>query len=55
MSFLNQVVEDAELRDVIADASDHSGVPQLVLRFGYGPTQPATPRRPLAEVLSPVT
>jgi len=55
MSFLNQVVEDAEMRDVIADASNHSGVPQLVLRFGYGPPQLATPRRPLADVLSPVT
>jgi hypothetical protein len=51
MSFLNQVVEDPALRRRIAEATGRDGFPQLVLRFGFGPTQPATPRRPVADVL----
>lgn len=51
MSFLNQVVEDPELRTRVRDAAGRDGFPQLVLRFGYGPPQSATPRRAVADVL----
>ncbi len=50
-SFLNQPVEVPELRARLQDAIGKSGHPQLVLRMGYGRDVPATPRRPLADVL----
>lgn len=51
-SFLNQPVEVPELR---AELRRQTGgrVPQLLLRVGYGPEVPATPRRPAAEVTLP--
>jgi len=51
MSFLNQVVEDPELRRAVATATNHDGFPQLVLRFGYGPEQTPTPRRSIREMM----
>jgi iron-sulfur cluster repair protein YtfE (RIC family) len=49
-SFLNQPVEVAELRAAVARLAG-VGVPQLVLRLGYGPAVKPTPRRPLGEVV----
>lgn len=50
-SFLNQALEVESLRPRVADLLERTGHPQLVLRFGYGPEVPATPRRPLEEAL----
>ncbi|MCB9559090.1 MAG: hypothetical protein H6709_22320 [Kofleriaceae bacterium] len=50
-SFLNQALEEAEIRPRVGDAARRHGYPQLVLRFGVGPEVPPTPRRPLAEVM----
>jgi len=52
-SFLNQPIEVAELRTRLAEAiGRHSDHPQLVVRFGYGPSIKPEPRRPVQEVLS---
>lgn len=51
-SFLNQPIEVAELRPRVAELAGRSGVPQLVLRLGYGPEAKATRRRPVAEILA---
>lgn len=57
-SFLNQPCEVAELRPalrrLVAEQTGHLGAPQLVLRIGYGPEAPATPRRPAGEVTARV-
>ncbi|MFK4084831.1 Acg family FMN-binding oxidoreductase [Kribbella sp. NPDC020789] len=50
-SLLNQVIEHAELRWLINDPLGPWQRPQAVIRFGYGPPVPPTPRRPLADVL----
>jgi hypothetical protein len=49
-SFLNQPVEVPELRRRLHETLGKSGVPQLVLRMGYGEAVHATPRRPLGMV-----
>ncbi|MGX7829592.1 Acg family FMN-binding oxidoreductase [Actinokineospora sp. 24-640] len=54
---LSQPLEIPETRAAIRDdVLDGSAIPQLVLRIGWAPTSapslPATPRRPVAEVLS---
>jgi iron-sulfur cluster repair protein YtfE (RIC family) len=49
-SFLNQPIEVAELRAAVAGLAE-VGVPQLVLRLGYGPAVKPTPRRPLGDVV----
>ncbi|HEU5109082.1 MAG TPA: universal stress protein [Micromonosporaceae bacterium] len=46
---MTQPVELPDLRDLLADRGD--GVAQAVIRFGYGPLSPPTPRRELADVL----
>jgi nitroreductase len=52
-SFLNQAVQRDEFRTELAALVDEPGVPQVVLRIGEPlVTVPATPRRPLAEVLT---
>ncbi len=48
-SFLNQPIEHADLRWLIRDPSSGWVEPQIVLRFGYGPEVPSTPRRPAGE------
>ena len=48
-SLLNQAVEHAELRWLIRDPLTGWSEPQAVLRFGYGPAAPPTPRRPIEE------
>lgn len=50
-SFLNQPVEVEGLRAAVS-AIVGGGVPQLVLRLGYGPLTQPTPRRPLSEVVT---
>ncbi|GAA2807016.1 Acg family FMN-binding oxidoreductase [Kribbella solani] len=52
-SLLNQAVEHEELRPQISDPLEPWQRPQAVIRFGYGPPVPPTPRRPIAEVLIP--
>lgn len=52
MSYLNQAIEERELRPLVSAAAGRAGSPQLILRFGYGPSEvPATPRRPLEDLL----
>lgn len=50
-SFLNQPIEVAALRPALARTLGVPGFPQLLLRLGYGPPAPATPRRRIDEVL----
>lgn len=50
-SFPNQPVEVPELRERLRDGLDLPGVPQMVLRLGYGPDVRPTPRRPLESLL----
>ena len=49
-SFLNQPLEIPELRQVFEGTLDVPGRAQLLLRMGYGPQVPATPRRAVADV-----
>jgi nitroreductase/iron-sulfur cluster repair protein YtfE (RIC family) len=49
-SFLNQPVEVEELRAEVGRLVG-GGVPQIVVRLGYGPVLKPTPRRPLGEVV----
>jgi hypothetical protein len=51
-SFLNQPIEVATLRPKVKALLKEAGVPQLVLRMGYGQEIKPTPRRPSAEVLT---
>ncbi len=52
-SFLNQAVQQEEFRSELADVVDEPGAPLVVLRIGEPLVGvPATPRRPLADVLS---
>jgi Nitroreductase family len=51
VGILSHVTEEVDLRQVVRDPTTGWRHPQIVLRFGYGPSMPATPRRPLAEVL----
>jgi hypothetical protein len=51
VGFLNQAVEDAETRAVLAGLLVDGTVPQLLLRLGYGPPVPPQPRRALAQSL----
>ena len=50
-SFLNPPVEVRELRPRLRGLAHCRGVPQLLMRFGYGPPVKATMRRPIDEVL----
>jgi hypothetical protein len=50
-SFLNQPVQVASLRRKLGDLVNRA-VPQIVLRLGYPPGEiPATPRRPIHDVV----
>lgn len=52
-SFLNQPVEVATLRPQLAALVGADGKrPDLVMRFGYGPELPFSPRRPVEAVLA---
>jgi nitroreductase len=49
-TLMTQPLEYPDLRALIADPrTGHR--PQAIVRFGYGPPSPPTPRRPLAEVV----
>ncbi|GAA3289964.1 hypothetical protein GCM10020295_03110 [Streptomyces cinereospinus] len=50
-SFVTQALEWPDLRWPLRDPVTGTGYVQMVLRLGYGPTGPATPRRPLWDVL----
>ena len=52
-SLLNQAIEHDSLRWLLHDPLGAWSRPQAVIRFGYGPSVPRTPRRPLADVLLP--
>jgi hypothetical protein len=49
-SFLNQAIEERDLRRPIGAAARTWGVPQLILRFGWGGDVASTPRRGVEEV-----
>jgi hypothetical protein len=53
-SYLNQPIEVSALRTRLGALVDSPGAyyPQLLLRIGHGTPDPATPRRPLDEVMS---
>ncbi|MFJ6479164.1 MULTISPECIES: Acg family FMN-binding oxidoreductase [unclassified Streptomyces] len=50
-SMTSQPLEWPELRWTVRDPVAAMGHVQMVLRLGYGPAGPATPRRPVTEVL----
>jgi nitroreductase len=50
-SLLNQAIEHRELRWLVRDPLGAWTRPQAVIRFGYGPPVPPTPRRPPDDVL----
>lgn len=50
-SLTSHALEDRELRLPVRDPASGTGQVQMVLRLGYGPGGPATPRRPVADVL----
>lgn len=50
-SFLNQPIEVPELRPRLRDAIGEAGLPQIMIRLGYGLEAPPTPRRPVEDVL----
>lgn len=51
-TFINQPVEVVRLRPELATLVGLSGRrPDIVMRFGYGPTLPWSPRRPVASVI----
>lgn len=52
-AFINQPVEVADLRPELAALVGLPGRrPDIVMRFGYGPTRPWSPRRPVAAVIA---
>ncbi|MFF4054833.1 nitroreductase [Streptomyces sp. NPDC001668] len=50
-SFVTQPLEWADLRWPVRDPMTGTGYTQVLLRLGYGPNGPGTPRRPVSEVL----
>ncbi|QEV72880.1 nitroreductase [Streptomyces chartreusis] len=50
-SFVSQPLEWNDLRWPLRDPVTGTGHPQMMLRLGYGPKGPGTPRRPVSEVL----
>ncbi|MDH6623099.1 hypothetical protein M2271_000886 [Streptomyces sp. LBL] len=50
-SLTSQALEWPELRWTVRDPRSAMGFIQMVLRLGYGPAGPGTPRRPVHEVL----
>ncbi|MGW2089647.1 Acg family FMN-binding oxidoreductase [Streptomyces sp. NPDC001880] len=51
-SFATQPLEWPDLRWVLREPVHGTGHPQMIIRLGYGPTGPRTPRRPLGRVLT---
>ncbi|AXK35272.1 nitroreductase [Streptomyces armeniacus] len=52
-SLTSHAVEHADLRRLVRDPQSTMAYVQMVLRLGYGPSGPATPRRPVGDVLDP--
>lgn len=50
-SFFNQPIEIPVLRTELRGILEWKDFPQMVLRMGYGPEVPPTPRRRVEEVL----
>lgn len=50
-SLATQPLERPDLRWLLRDPKTGAGHPQMLLRLGYGPVGPRTPRRPVADVL----
>ena len=50
-SLNSQPIEVASLRWLVRDAAGPISTPQAVIRLGYGPRGPASPRRPIRDVL----
>ncbi|MGW8378155.1 nitroreductase family protein [Streptomyces sp. ODS28] len=50
-SLTSHPLENADLRPLLRDPLSGPGHVQMVLRLGYGPRGPATPRRPVRDVL----
>ncbi|MCX5521644.1 nitroreductase [Streptomyces bobili] len=50
-SLTSHALEDRTLRLLARDPGSGTGQVQMVLRLGYGPRGPATPRRPVRDVL----
>lgn len=50
-SLTSHALEWPELRWAVRDPQSTVGIVQMVLRLGYGPPGPDTPRRPVQEVL----
>jgi nitroreductase len=50
-SLLHQPMEWPDLRRYLSPDPDHTGHPQMLIRLGYGPEGPGTPRRAPHEVL----
>lgn len=50
-SLLHQAVEWPDLREAVLPSPVDPEQPQTLIRFGYGPDGPATPRRRVSEVL----
>ncbi|MET8471898.1 nitroreductase [Streptomyces sp. NPDC006422] len=53
-SVTSHALEWADLRGLARDPQSDLGQVQMVLRLGYGPTGPLTPRRPVREILTVV-
>ncbi|MBT2186113.1 nitroreductase family protein [Sphingobium sp. H33] len=53
IAFINQPVEVNRLRADLAAVVGETRRPDLVMRFGYGPALPLSPRRPAASVMQP--
>jgi nitroreductase len=51
-SFATQPLEWPDLRWILRDPVFGTGHAQMIIRLGYGPTGPRTPRRPLEEILT---
>jgi hypothetical protein len=50
-SYFNQPMQVPELRPQLAAAIGTTGLPQVMLRLGYGPPVESAPRRPVVDVL----
>ena len=50
-SLLTQPLERNELRELLRPRRSAAGMPQVLLRIGYGPDAPKSRRRPVGEVL----
>jgi nitroreductase len=50
-TFANQPIEAPQLRWLVRDPDQPIGYPQMLFRLGYAPSAPATPRRPIEDVM----